>query len=398
MFLKTLWLTFCQLTTALLAVFFIVASLKPHWIKNIDKLLFPSTQVDFNARDNSNDVEKQRYTEVQPLSQRNFRLAAHLAMPTVVHVFTSQNNLRAPKHPFLSDPFLKRFFGKDFELFYPGLKEKNSLGSGVIVSENGHIITNNHVIDKADMIEVALADGRKERAEIIGTDPETDLAVLKINANKMQIIKFGETKSLYVGDPVLAIGNPFGVGQTATQGIVSALGRNELNINTFENFIQTDAAINPGNSGGALVDIQGKLVGINTAIYSQTGSSVGIGFAIPVDLVKQVFSNIATYGRVKRGYLGVQPTDIDRRIAEKLDLNFSEGTYIKKLLAKGPGAKGGLLPGDIVLRVNDTEVKNTQKFLLVVSNLSPGSKATITVLRNGEEKLLQVTVGERPKT
>jgi serine protease DegQ len=314
-------------------------------------------------------------------------------MPAVVNIYTS-TAARQPNNPMLDDPFFRKFFGDRFN----AQQEKQvSLGSGVIVSSQGYILTNNHVVEAADEIEIALADGRKADAKLVGTDPETDLAVIKIDLKDLPAITFGPLDQTKVGDVVLAIGNPFGVGQTVTMGIVSALGRNHLGINTFENFIQTDAAINPGNSGGALVDINGNLLGINTAIYSRSGGSLGIGFAIPVTTVKTVMDSIIKTGQVVRGWIGVEPQNITPELAESFNLTKKSGTIIAGILKGGPADKAGMKPGDILIAVEGKPLTDTTDMLNMIAQLTPGSKARMTVLRRNQEQSLDVTVGKRPK-
>jgi Do/DeqQ family serine protease len=277
-------------------------------------------------------------------------------------------------------------------------EQQIGLGSGVIVSTEGYLLTNNHVIEGADEIEVQLTDGRRARAKVVGTDPETDVAVLKIALEKLPVITFGNTDMLQVGDVVLAIGNPFGVGQTVTSGIVSALGRNQLGINTFENFIQTDAAINPGNSGGALVDANGNLLGINTAIYSRSGGNLGIGFAIPVSTAQLVMDGLIRNGHVTRGWIGVEPRDLTPEIAETFNLPIKEGVLITGVLQEGPASAGGLRPGDVVVKVAGTPVSNTSQLLTAVAALKPQTPAVIGVQRGDRSLELKVTVAQRPKT
>lgn len=283
---------------------------------------------------------------VKEVSQTNlvpkissYSMAAQKAMPAVVNIFTSKKALPNPHQRFLDDPAFRQFFGDQLEGMEIPSQPDNSLGSGVIVSEQGLILTNNHVIATADAIEIALADGRKLPATVIGTDPESDLALIKIEATNLPAITFASSDAINVGDIVLAIGNPFGVGQTVTQGIVSALGRNHLGINTFENFIQTDASINPGNSGGALIDVAGNLVGVNSAIYSRNGGSMGIGFAIPAKLAKQVMEQIITQGSVTRGWIGIEAQDITAELAESFRLSQAQGSLIAGVLAGSPASR-----------------------------------------------------------
>jgi len=378
---RRLWLLFAQTVTVGLALWFIVASLKPEWLGDLsgrpqlDSTKVPIQEVEGNGH-----------------QLNSYRAAAQRAMPAVVNIFTTKGSQRAP-HPLSNDPLFRRFFGD-----IPGQEERQfSLGSGVIVSAEGYILTNNHVIEAADEIEVALADGRKVGAKLVGTDPETDLAVIKVQLKNLPSITLANLESTQVGDVVLAIGNPFGVGQTVTMGIVSALGRNHLGINTFENFIQTDAAINPGNSGGALVDTNGHLLGINTAIYSRTGGSLGIGFAIPVSTVKSVMESIIRNGQVVRGWIGVEPQDITPELAETFGLNKTSGTIIAGVLKGGPADKAGIKPGDILLAVADQPVTDTVSMLNLVAQLAPGSTVKLTLMRKSKETQLDLTVGRRPR-
>jgi serine protease DegQ len=286
----------------------------------------------------------------------------------------------------------RRFFGPEGRA-EPG----GGLGSGVVLAADGLIVTNHHVIDAAEDIEVIAPDGRRAKAKIVGGDPETDLAVLRVSLSELKPISVGNADEARVGDPVLAIGNPFGVGQTVTMGIISALGRNQLGINTFENFIQTDAAINPGNSGGPLVDADGRLLGINTAIYSRTGGSLGIGFAIPVSTVRNVVDQIVATGSVTRGYIGVEPQDITPEMAEAFKLPRREGAIIAGLLRSGPAEKAGVKVGDILLEVDGQTVRNTAGMLNLISQLKPGAQADLKFLREGKEISLKVQVGKRPR-
>ena len=383
---RRLWLLFAQTVTVGLAVLFIVTTLKPEWASGI-----------------SGSAHKVRSTSSVPMleaplsaapTQGSFRDAARLAMPSVVNIFTSKT--AAPsQNPFMDDPVFRKFFGDRFD---EQQEKQVSLGSGVIVSAQGYILTNNHVVEAADEIEVALADGRKAIAKVVGTDPETDLAVVKIDLDNLPAITLGHVETAKVGDVVLAIGNPFGVGQTVTMGIISALGRNHLGIlDAFENFIQTDAAINPGNSGGALIDANGNLLGINTAIYSRSGGSLGIGFAIPVTTVKSVMDAIIKNGQVVRGYIGVEPQDITPELAESFGLKKSNGAIIAGVLKGGPADKAGMQPGDILVSVENHPVTDMADMLNQIAQLSPGQKASIIVLRRNQENTLNVTIGKRPK-
>ena len=323
----------------------------------------------------------------------SYREAARKALPSVVHVYTTQK-LVAPKHPLVDDPIFRHFFGD--RLDNQPQQRASGLGSGVIVSPEGYVLTNNHVIEGADDIEVALNDGRKLSARIVGRDPESDLAVLQIKADKLPAITFGQMESLRVGDVVLAIGNPFGVGQTVTMGIVSALGRSHLGINTFENFIQTDAAINPGNSGGALVDSQGNLVGINTAIYSRTGGSLGIGFAIPVSSARSIMEQIIRTGTVTRGWIGVEAQEITAELAESFGLPDTEGSLIAGVVRGSPADSAGVRPGDVLLSVNGKPVKDPQVMLDLIAALAPEERAAFRLRRDKTIVEVQVRIGKRP--
>ena len=318
----------------------------------------------------------------------SFRLAAQKSSAAVVSINTSK---AASKNPRSEDPWFKFFFGDQ------GNEPQVGLGSGVIVSTSGYILTNNHVVESADEIEVILNDSRHARAKVIGTDPDSDLAVLKIDLDRLPAIVMGNSDTLQVGDQVLAIGNPFGVGQTVTGGIVSALGRNQLGINTFENFIQTDAAINPGNSGGALVDTHGNLLGINTAIYSRSGGSMGIGFAIPVSTAKLVMEGIVKDGQVTRGWIGVEPNDLSPELAETFGVKAKEGVVITGVLQNGPAAQAGIRPGDVIINVAGKPVSNVSELLSSVASLKPGTAWKFGLLRREEEIELKVTPGVRPK-
>jgi serine protease DegQ len=381
---KRTWLLFSQAVTVLLAAYFVVATLKPQWL---DRGNTPGVSV-IEAPAGS--------TPRSPGAAGGFASAAKVASAAVVSINTSK---AAAKNPHAEDPWFKFFFGDQS----PN-EPQGGLGSGVIISASGYILTNNHVVEGADEIEVILNDTRKAKAQVIGTDPDTDLAILKIDLDKLPVIVLGNSDALQVGDPVLAIGNPFGVGQTVTGGIVSALGRNQLGINTFENFIQTDAAINPGNSGGALVDVNGNLMGINTAIYSRSGGSMGIGFAIPVSTAKQVLDGIVKDGQVTRGWIGVEPQDLNPELAETFGLKPAAaadgGVIITGVLQNGPAAQAGIQPGDVITAVNGKGVRNVSQLLTAVAALKPGTPAPLTVLRKDKQTEIAVTPGkrQRPKT
>ena len=381
---RRFWLLFAQTVTVGLALWFIVMALKPEWVSSA-----------FGGRGKVNVTSasvsvKESTGEGAPTG--SYRDAAKRAMPSVVNIYTAKQ-VRQPKNPMLDDPFFKKFFGDRPN----GERKLSSLGSGVIVSAEGYILTNNHVVATADEIEVALIDGRKARAKVVGADPETDLAVIKIDLPNVPAITLGRMENVKVGDVVLAIGNPFGVGQTVTMGIISALGRSQLGINTFENFIQTDAAINPGNSGGALVDANGNLLGINSAIYSRTGGSLGIGFAIPVSTVKAVMESIISQGYVVRGWIGVEPQDITPELAENFALPKQEGVIIAGVLKSGPADQAGIKPGDILVAIEGKPVPNTGDLFNRIAQLTPGSKAKMTILRKDGEVSLDVPIAKRPK-
>jgi serine protease DegQ len=380
---RRLWLLFAQVTTVGLAIFFIVTTLKPEWLggRGATSLTRPVTST----------VTVQEAPVSVPPTQSSYRDSALHAMPSVVNIYTTKE-IKQPQSPLLEDPFLRKFFGERFG----GAEKQLSLGSGVVVSPQGYIMTNNHVVETADQIEVAFEDGRKATAKLVGNDPETDLAVIKVDLPDLPAITLGHIEQAKVGDVVLAIGNPFGVGQTVTMGIISALGRSQLGINIYENFIQTDAAINPGNSGGALVDTNGNLLGINSAIYSRSGGSLGIGFAIPVSTVKTVMESIINTGQVVRGWIGVEPRNITPELAENLGLKRKSGVIIAAILKNGPADKAGMKPGDILISVENTPVSNMTEMFNQIALLVPGSKAKMTVLRDNGEMMLDVTVGKRP--
>jgi Do/DeqQ family serine protease len=315
--------------------------------------------------------------------------AVESAAPAVVNIYTTQKVRLA--NPFLTDPFLRRFFGEGM----PEERMQSSLGSGVIVSAEGYVLTNNHVVAQADEIVVKLKDGRETRARIIGADPGTDLALLRITLDNLPVLPFRDAP-MQVGDVVLAIGNPFGVGQTVTQGIISATGRQGLGINTYEDFIQTDAAINPGNSGGALVDVSGNLVGINSAIYSQSGGSMGIGFAIPVSLARNVMQALIKDGRVVRGWMGIEVRTMDAELAAHVQAPVQKGVAVAGIMRGGPAWAGGLEPGDIIVRIGGKSVENAAQAINLIADIKPGTVVPVAVVRGRQEMEFRVQVGERP--
>ncbi|RIX40730.1 MAG: Do family serine endopeptidase [Rhodocyclales bacterium GT-UBC] len=375
---QRLWLIFAQTVTVALALLFVVTTLKPEWLPQ------RPTVIALHETPASGEEEKP--------STGSYRDAARTALPSVVHIYTTQD-IKAQRHPLFDDPIFRHFFGDRPE----GQPQRNSgLGSGVIVSPNGYILTNFHVVEAADDIQVSLNDGHTYKAKLIGSDPESDLAILQIKADKLPAIIFGQMENLRVGDVVLAIGNPFGVGQTVTMGIVSALGRSHLGINTFENFIQTDAAINPGNSGGALVDINGNLVGINTAIYSRTGGSHGIGFAIPVSSAKNIMEQIILNGAVTRGWIGVEAQEITAELAESFSLPDTEGALIAGVVRGSPADMASIRPGDVLLAVNGKPVKDPQVMLDLIAALKPDTNAAFRLRRDKSIVEVQVRIGKRP--
>ena len=372
---KKLWLFFSQAVTVFVAAWFVIATLQPQWLAApapppavSAPLVLPAPQVSAAAQPGS------------------LATAVRRAAPAVVSINTS----RITRHPFADDPWFRLFFGQQ------GSQSQSGLGSGVIMSSDGYVLTNNHVVQEADHIEAVLADGRRANARVIGADPESDLAVLKIDLPDLPVMTPSDSDRIEVGDRVLAIGNPFGVGQTVTSGIVSALGRDQLGINTFENFIQTDAAINPGNSGGALTDEQGRLLGINTAIYSRSGGSLGIGFAIPVNVARQALQDIVQNGRVVRGWIGVESTALTPELAENLGAASAQGVIITGVLNGGPAARAGMRPGDVVTRINGRPIRTVAELRAGITALRPGTAATFTALRQGQNVEMQLVPGQRP--
>jgi Do/DeqQ family serine protease len=381
---RRLWLVFAQTVTVCVAVLFVVKTLKPEWLIQLPAAGGGVSEV-------ATVLEAPAGSEMH--RPGSYADAAKKAVPAVVHIFTSQE-VKGPRHPFINDPIFRHFFG---DRFGEQSQRRSGLGSGVVVSPEGYILTNFHVVEGADEIEVAHNDGRKYKARVVGSDPESDLAVLRIPADhKLPVIAFGSSDTLRVGDVVLAIGNPFGVGQTVTSGIVSALGRSHLGINTFENFIQTDAAINPGNSGGALVDANGNLVGINTAIYSQSGGSMGIGFAIPVSLAKNVMEQIVKTGGVTRGWVGIEVQEITPELAESFKLSSNQGALIAGVMRGSPADKAGIKPGDVLTQVTGKRVKDAQVMLELIAALEPGKTARFDLKRDGRDMAVDVTIGKRP--
>ena len=377
---RKVWLVFAQALAIGLAGVLLVSWFAPDLVR-VSPSVVTVMQAD-TARDG------------QATALASYSGAARKALPSVVNIYTSKP-LPARRRP-SEEQSLRRFYGGQFDAEQ---ERANSLGSGVIVSADGYILTNNHVVEGADEIAVLLAGGRSVAARVVGTDPDTDLAILKLEVANLQATTFGNSDRIQVGDVVLAIGNPFGVGQTVTMGIVSATGRNRLGINTFENFIQTDAAINPGNSGGALVDAGGNLIGINTAIFSPSGGSLGIGFAIPVSLAKQVMEQIIKTGRIERGWIGVGLQEITPEIAASLDLTVEQGALVSGVVPGGPAAKAGMKPGDVLKAINGKQIiADVNQAINETSALRPGEAIQIDVIRQGQIVRLAINVGRRPPT
>jgi len=375
------WLLFSQTVTIALALLFIIHTLKPELLPNA-------------ARSGVVTLYESLPDGIGKSTGTGLSVAAKKAMPAVVNIFTS-TIIKAPTNPFLDDPRFRFFFGD------PGDDEpqnSSSLGSGVIVSPDGYILTNHHVVEAADQIEVALADGRKAKAHVIGSDPETDVAVIKIELpGSLPAITFGHPEQAQVGDMVLAIGNPFGVGQTVTMGIISALKRDHLGLNTFESFIQTDAAINPGNSGGALVDTNGSLIGINSAIYSPNGGSLGIGFAIPANTAKNTMEQIIKQGSVTRGWIGAAVQELTPDLAESFKLGDIKGVLITETIRNSPAEEAGVRRGDIMIAIDNQPIESWSAMLETVSNLPPGKIVLVKLIRDGEAISLKLKIGKRPK-
>jgi len=380
--LRKFWLLFAQACTLCLAALFVVATLRPDVLPRL------------SGKGNQVVLLREGATPVAAPASSSYAEAARKAMPAVVNIYTSK--AVQARNPLLDDSILRRYFPELAER--APARRAASLGSGVIVSADGYVLTNHHVIDGADDIEVVLADGREYHARIKGVDPESDLAVLKTDGNDLPTITFGTTDGLQVGDVVLAIGNPFGFGNTVTLGIVSALGRNHLGINRFEDFIQTDAAINPGNSGGALVDTAGNLIGVNSTIFSQSGGSMGIGFAIPVSLARTVLSQIIKDGVVTRGWLGVEPQALTREVAQALALARTDGVLVRALQPDGPADRAGIQVRDVVVEIAGKPTPDVPQLLARIAELAPGSNAKIRVVRGGKPLDMDVVVARRPRS
>src|SRR5437762_10623004 len=379
-----LWLIFSQAATIAVAALFVVSTFRPEWLPPRAGAQVP---LSITQPSSAGPMQVAARAGTAPASYYD---AVQRATPSVVNIFTSKE-VRAPRHPLLNDPIFRRFFGDQLP---DEAQRAASLGSGVIVSTSGYVLTNRHVVEAADEIEVTLADGKKLLAKVVGNDPDTDLAVLRVDSENLPAITFGSSETLRVGDVVLAIGSPFGFSQTVTSGIVSALGRTGLGINTFENFIQTDAAVNPGNSGGALIDASGNLIGINSVIYSQSGGSQGIGFAIPVSIAKDVLEQIIRDGEVTRGWLGIEPQELTPDLTSALALSSSAGVLVRAVLKSGPADRAGMLARDVVLEIDGRPTHDVAALLAQIAALTPGSQTKLKVLREKKAVEFDVTVGK----
>jgi serine protease Do len=331
----------------------------------------------------------------------NFVPVVKAVTPAVVNISTTRV-VRAPGNqlaPFMDDPFFRQFFGDEFfrRFQIPRERRENSLGSGVIVSDDGYIVTNNHVIAKADEIKVLLNDGREFTGKIVGTDPKTDIAVIKIDAKNLPVVPWGNSDELEVGEYVLAIGNPFGLNSTVTMGIVSATGRANVGIADYEDFIQTDAAINPGNSGGALVNARGELVGINTAIFSRSGGYMGIGFAVPANMARAVMRSLIETGKVTRGWLGVSIQEITPDLARQFGLEEARGALVSQVLPGTPAAEAGLQAGDVIVAFDGRAIEGPVMLRNVVAQTKVGRTVKVEVVRDKRRRTFEVTISEQPK-
>jgi serine protease DegS len=377
---------FLQAATVGIVAAFLLLLLKPEW--------FEAGQPVIEVREAPQHTAPVVATPTTPMVT-SYADAVEQAAPAVVNVYTSKVITRK-RHPLLDDPLFRYFFGDQVDV--PRKQTQTSLGSGVIVSPQGYVLTNNHVIAGADEIQVLLQDGRSTRAEVVGVDKDTDLAVLRIALKDLPTIAISSAENMRVGDVALAIGNPFGVGQTVTLGIISATGRTHLGINRYEDFIQTDAAINPGNSGGALVNAWGELIGINTAIYSQSGGSQGIGFAIPSHLAANVMTQIIESGHVERGWLGIEAQDLTPELAESFGLDNIRGMLIAGVLRGGPADQAGVAPGDVVERVDGHPVENARAAMSQIAQSAPGTRLKLEGVRDGRPLTIEVVSGRRPES
>jgi serine protease DegQ len=390
---RRLWVIFAEFVTVTLALVFVVTLIRPDWNpwrKNVVEIRESVAPGGLLNVANPGNV-RLTYSD-----------AAKKAMISVVNVSSSRNVAALPAgHPLSNDPLFRRFFGQPEDQDDPAQTEAQaSLGSGVIVNaddKGGYILTNDHVVSSSTDIKISFADGRVMMAKVVGTDPDSDLAVLRVEGKGLTPITFGQSEKAAVGDVVLAVGDPFGVGQTVTMGIVSAIGRNRLGINAYENFIQTDAAINPGNSGGALVDVNGNLIGINSVIYSRTGGSLGIGFAIPVSMAKDVMEQIIANGSVTRGFVGIGPQDITPELAESLGLSAARGALVSSVGRGSPADRAGLKIGDVIIAIDEKPIQDSKAAMTVIAALKPGIEAKFKIVRSQKEMMVNVTIGKRQK-
>jgi len=381
---RKFWLLFAQACTLSLGALFVVVTLRPDLLPRGGSI---------GQRGESVVLLQQPAGQPIPRHVASFADAVNRAVPAVVNIYTSKE--MRERHSLLDDSLLRRYFPQ-FDERMPR-ERATSLGSGVFVSSDGYVLTNHHVVEGADEIELVLQDGRRMHARVAGADPESDLAVLKADGQDLPAITFGAPEDVHVGDFVLAIGNPFGFGNTVTLGIVSALGRNHLGVNRFEDFIQTDAAINPGNSGGALVDSSGHLIGINSTIYSQSGGSMGIGFAIPVSIARTVLEQIIRDGEVTRGWLGVEPQDLTDELGRAMAAKDANGVLIRNMVRDGPADRGGMRVRDVVVEIDGKPIHDTASLLARIAALAPGTATRIKVLRDQKPLELSITAGKRPK-
>ena len=379
---RKLWLVFAQAVTLTLAALFVVSLVKPDWLAWRGRVV--------EVREAAGPAATPLQQAAPPGRSLSFSDAARKAIPSVVNISATRQVRR--RNPLLEDPAFQRFFGERFSL---PPETQLSLGSGVIVSREGYILTNDHVVEGVSEIQVTLHDGRTVIGKTVGTDPDTDLAVVRINTPGLTAITFGQSEQAKVGDLVLAIGDPFSVGQTVTMGIISAVGREIAPANPFGRFIQTDAAINPGNSGGALVDTNGNLIGINTLIFSRSGGYQGIGFAIPVSLAKRVMEQIIETGSVTRGWFGVDVADISPELAESLGLKGTRGAIVGAIERGSPAEKGGIRLGDVIVSINGKVVPDVISALNAIAEMAPGRTVPVRVIRRNQEVSVDVTVGKR---
>jgi serine protease DegQ len=387
---RRLWQVFAEFVTITLAVVFVVTLIRPDWNpwrRNVVEIR------ESNAPGGLFNVGNAG-------SRLTYADAAKKAMVSVVNVSSSRIVKASRPVPRIADPLLRRFFPQPDDQVDDNSEPQASLGSGVIVNADangGYVLTNDHVVNGANDIQISFADGRVIAAKVVGSDPESDLAVLRIEGKNLTPITFGQSEKAQVGDVVLAVGDPFGVGQTVTAGIVSALGRNRLGVNNYENFIQTDAAINPGNSGGALVDVNGNLIGINSVIYSQSGGSLGIGFAIPVSMAKGVMEQIIAEGSVTRGFVGITPQDVTPELAESLKLPAASGALVADVTRAGPAERAGVKTGDVITAIDGKPIQDSVAAMAVIAALKPGANAKFALTRNEKALTIAVNIGKRPK-